>query len=68
MLAAAKVNTLEALMTKVHAEIRKNPVRVAKAAAKNPKRDHKKFVQRKLTKAQKVANIETKFRIAREQA
>jgi hypothetical protein len=30
-------------MTKVHAEIKKNPAAVKKAAAKNPKRDHKKY-------------------------
>jgi len=48
-LTAAKVNTVEALFTKVHAEIRKNPERATKPAVKNPKRDHKKFVQRKLT-------------------
>jgi len=30
-------------MTKIFAEIRKNPNFTKKAAAKNPKRDHKKF-------------------------
>jgi large subunit ribosomal protein L5e len=48
-LSAAKVATVEALYTKVFGEIRKNPDRVKKPEVKNPKRDQKKFVQRKLT-------------------
>lgn len=38
-----KVKSMEALLTKVHAEIRKNPAGSKKAVAKNPKRDHKKY-------------------------
>lgn len=61
----AKVDSVEKLFTKVHAEIRKNPERV-KSTKKNdkPKREHKKFYPTKLTPAQRKENVKTKFQIA----
>jgi len=38
------VKTCEALFTKIHAAVRKNPDRAAAKKVTNPKRDHKKFV------------------------
>ncbi|EAR91353.2 60S ribosomal protein L5 (macronuclear) [Tetrahymena thermophila SB210] len=64
-LEAAKVDSVEKLFTKVHAEIRKNPERV-KSTKKNdkPKRDHKKFYPTKLTAAQRKDRVKTKFQLA----
>jgi len=64
-LKTAKVATVEALFTKIHAEIRKNPDRV-KTEKKNAgaKRDHKKFSLKKTTREQKKANVQKKFKIA----
>jgi large subunit ribosomal protein L5e len=42
-LTAAKVQTVEALYKKVHAEIRKNPSHTKKATKANPVREHKKY-------------------------
>lgn len=61
----AKVKSFEALFTKIHAAVRANPDRVVKAAVKNPSRDHKKFVQRKISKDEKRVRIAKKFEIAR---
>lgn len=64
----AKVDSVEKLFTKVHAEIRKNPDRV-KSTKKNdkPKRDHKKFYPTKLTPAQRKENVKRRFQIAASQ-
>jgi large subunit ribosomal protein L5e len=56
-LKAAKVETVEKLITKVHAEIRKNPDRKAPKENKAPKRDHKKYYPNRLTVAQRKANV-----------
>jgi large subunit ribosomal protein L5e len=42
-LTAAKVQTVEALYKKVHAEIRKNPTHTKKATKAKPVREHKKY-------------------------
>jgi hypothetical protein len=49
------------LITKVHAEIKKNPDRVKRGEKKNPKRDHKKFHKVRLTLAQRKKNIVIKL-------
>jgi len=56
------------LITKVHDQIRKNPDRVKKAGNKNFKRDHTKFVQKRLTLAQKKKNVLIKLNIAKKNA
>ena len=55
--------SVEALYTKIHAEIRKNPDFVKRAAKANPKRDHVKFHHAALTNAQRKANIKTRIEI-----
>lgn len=55
--------TVEKLYEKVHQEIRKNPVFTKKTAKKDPKRDHKKFVCKRLNKPQRRANAEKKIQI-----
>lgn len=60
----AGVSSVEKLYEKIHASIRKNPVQVRKAAPKNPKRAHVKYVLRKLTHAQRKENIAKKIAIA----
>jgi hypothetical protein len=55
--------SVEALYTKIHAEIRKNPAFVKKTAKASPKREHIKFHRKRLTNAQRKANIKTKIEI-----
>jgi large subunit ribosomal protein L5e len=55
--------TVEALYQKVHAEIRKNPVFTKKAANSKPKREHTKFHRKRLTNAQRKANVNLKIEI-----
>jgi hypothetical protein len=56
--------SVEELYKKVHASIVKDPVFAKKKAADKPKRDHKKFSLKKLTKKQKAENVAKKFKIA----
>lgn len=63
-LKAAHVDSVEKLMTKVHAEIRKNPDRAAPKKHDTSKRDHKKFYPTRLTVAQRQENVRRKFQIA----
>lgn len=65
---AAGVDTCEKLYTKIHAEIRKNPDRVKKAAPQKPKRDHAKFKQKRLTNTERKKKIAKKFEIAMKKA
>jgi len=51
-------------MTKVHAEIRKNPDLVKKAPKANPDRAHRKYRPQRITLAQRKANVVEKFKIA----
>jgi hypothetical protein len=55
--------SVEALYTKVHAEIRKSPLFTKKAAKASPKREHIKFHKKALTNAQRKANIKAKIEI-----
>ena len=45
----------------MHAEIRKNPEHVKRAVKKDPKRLHKKHVNKKLTNKQRKDNIRKKI-------
>jgi len=60
-LKAAKVDSIEKLYTKIHAEIRKNPDRVKKEAKKNPSRKHDEKRQKRQNAAQRKANVQKKF-------
>jgi len=51
------------LYKKVHAEIRKNPDHVKRAAKKDPKRDHSKFCNKKLTNKQRKDRVQKKIEI-----
>jgi large subunit ribosomal protein L5e len=52
-LTKAKAANCETLYKKVHAEIRKNPDHVKRAAKANPKRDHTKFSKKRLNAKQR---------------
>jgi len=60
----AKVDSIEKLFTKVHAEIRKNPERVKKAKKEKPNRKHAEKRQKRLNAAQRKENVQKKFKIA----
>jgi large subunit ribosomal protein L5e len=62
-LKAAGVPSVQKLYEKIHAEIRKNPTFTKKAAAKDPKRDHKKFKHARLNAAQRRENVRRKIEI-----
>lgn len=52
----------------MHDEIRKNCDRVKREAKKNPKRDHTKFVAKKLNAKQRKANAVKRIEIAKKAA
>jgi large subunit ribosomal protein L5e len=60
----AGVASVEKLMEKVHASIRKNPDFTKKAAAANPKREHSKYSLPKLNAAQRKERATKKIEIA----
>lgn len=62
------VKSVEELYKKVHAEIKKNSDRVKKAANTKPKRDHTKFLKKKLNAKQRRENVAKKIKIATQQA
>ena len=62
-LKASGCASVEKLYEKIHAEIRKNPVHAKKAAKQNPKRDHNKLINRKLTNDQRKKNVRMKIEI-----
>ena len=55
--------SVEDLYTKIHSEIRKSPIFTKKSAKASPKREHTKFHRKRLTNAQRKANIKTKIEI-----
>ena len=55
--------SVEDLYTKMHSEIRKSPTFTKKTAKASPKREHTKFHRKRLTNAQRKANIKTKIEI-----
>lgn len=62
-LAKAGVKSVADLYKKVHAEIRKNPDFTKKTAQSAPKREHIKFHHKRLTNAQRIANVKAKIEI-----
>jgi large subunit ribosomal protein L5e len=55
--------SVEALFAKIHTEIRKNPDFAKKAAKKDPKRDHAKFRQHKITLDERRKRVAKKIEI-----
>lgn len=64
----AGVKTVADLYKKIHDSIKANPDRVKREVLKTPKRDHTKFVHKKLSGKQKRANAEKRIAIALKQA
>jgi len=55
--------SIEDLYKKVHAEIRKNPDHVKRGEKQSPKREHTKFVKKRLTNQQRKDNVRRKIEI-----
>jgi large subunit ribosomal protein L5e len=66
-LKAAKIDSLEKLFTKIHAEIRKNPDFTKKAEKKNPDRKHVAKRSKKLTLAQRKQRRVEKIKLYEKQ-
>ena len=62
-LKSSGAKSIEDLYTKIHAQIRKSPEHVKKAAKKDPKRDHAKFSCKKLTNQQRKDRVRRKIEI-----
>jgi len=67
-LKANKIDTVEKLYTKIHADIKKNPERVKKAVNQKPKRDHAKYKLKKLNAVERKKKVAKKFEIAMKKA
>ena len=63
-LTKAGVKSVSDLYLKIHDEIRKNPVFTKKAAKANPKREHSKYFNRKITNEQRKKNAQGRIEIA----
>jgi len=55
--------SVEALYTKIHQEIRKNPDFARRTAKAAPKREHTKFHRTRLTNEQRKTNVKTRIEI-----
>ena len=62
-LKATGAKSIEDLFKKVHTEIRKNPDHVKRGAKQNPKRDHTKFCNKRLTNKQRKDRVRKKIEI-----